>query len=147
KLINFGHRRAIQQHRHHGNAPGEGRANLDANKVFRIVKPSPPRLGVRISNPTRPDKRKYNLALFNLVFQYFDEVGTWRYRIDIYENLSVRQVPQEGVVQLARWPLAVFPAITDENFGRCRWPGRPRPRCAKRGNLLFKACYVLSRPT
>jgi hypothetical protein len=64
QLIFFRHRRSVEQHRHNGYGARKGRANLNADKVFGIVEPSPARL-ISVSNPVTANERKYDLALPN----------------------------------------------------------------------------------
>jgi hypothetical protein len=58
KLIRFWHRRSVEQHRHDGYGAKKGRANLNADKVIRIVEPPSARRGVSVSNPITANEGK-----------------------------------------------------------------------------------------
>ena len=128
QLIRQRHLGLTNQHRDNALVLLEGRFDLDADKIIRIVQPPPARLVVRV-NPAPSDHRYQDVALRDLLLQDMHEVETRLDVIHIHEQLVGRKSLLQPPEKRLRKTGIVAPAIVDEYLaGHLASSGRKMPR-------------------
>jgi hypothetical protein len=113
QVLRAWHLRALHQHGYHPHVAREGRGNLHAHEVVRVVEP-PPRL-VPAREPTPPYQREQNLARTDGSFDDMHEVFARLDLVQIHKNLFVAEVRAEAFTQGAGVAAAIFAPVADED--------------------------------
>ena len=126
QLVLARHRGLADQERHHANAPSQGRSDLDADIVVRVVEPSAALLraaGVSGVEPVVADHRQENVALVDGAGNALAKIPAEGHVVNVQED---GEVPLESVVQPPCDVGGVITAVGDEKLGHDQRP-RPQP--------------------
>jgi hypothetical protein len=120
QLLLHRHQRPADQHRNDEDLALEGRQDLDANKIRRVVQPTLAALGsLRVANvePLLPDDGQQDVALPNGLVEVFAEIDAERNGVDVQKNVVASEMRFQPVVDATRDMFAVVSAVGNEYLG------------------------------
>ena len=97
----------------------QGRLDLDADEVLRVVQPSlafPRPFSVTNFKPLLSDNRQQDVALSHRLVEVFAEIDADRGCVDVQKDVVAAEMRFQAVVNSARDVLAVLAAVGDEYF-------------------------------
>ena len=131
QFVRRGHLHVVEKHRDQRNVAVQGRLDLDADRVVRMVQPAPP-LTVGHGEPGLADHGHQEVAGPDRVLQVLAEIDAIRNRIDIQKNFAIGELLSQPIVDHASGISAVVASVGDEDLGHAH-EARFAARRAKAG--------------
>ena len=116
QLVRPWHLCASHQDGDYTNLSRQSCPDLEADKVFGVVDPTPP-LCVGHSEPLLANHHQHRIASRNGLFDHFNEIRARIDAVDIHEHLALAKLQGQPIVQSSRVRDAVFTPVTDKYRG------------------------------